>query len=58
VPKNDEVGDAIQMLKDNGYFVLSPEEMESMHSKQKEEMNPCTKKVMNKKTPSTKLKAF
>jgi ATP-dependent Clp protease, protease subunit len=58
VPKNDEVGDAIQMLKDNGYFVLSPEEMESMHSKQKEEMESMYKKVMNKKTPSTKLKAF
>jgi ATP-dependent protease ClpP protease subunit len=44
VPKNDEVGDAIQMLKDNGYFVLSPEEMESMHSKQKEEMESMYKK--------------
>jgi ATP-dependent Clp endopeptidase proteolytic subunit ClpP len=43
-PKNDEVGDAIQMLKDNGYFVLSPEEMESMHSKQKEEMESMYKK--------------
>jgi hypothetical protein len=44
VPKNDEVGDAIQMLKDNGYFVLSPEEMESMHSKQKEEIESMYKK--------------
>lgn len=43
-PKNDEVGDAIQMLKDNGYFVLSPEEMETMHSKQKEEMESMYKK--------------
>lgn len=43
-PKNDEIGDAIQMLKDNGYFVLSPEEMESMHSKQKEEMESMYKK--------------
>lgn len=43
-PKNDEIGDAIQMLKDNGYFVMSPEEMESLHSKQKEEMESMYKK--------------
>lgn len=43
-PKNDEIGDAIQMLKDNGYFVMSPEEMEAIHSKQKEEMESMYKK--------------
>jgi ATP-dependent protease ClpP protease subunit len=48
-PKNDEIGDAIQMLKDNGYFVLSPEEMEYMHSKQKEEMESMYKKTDEQK---------
>ena len=43
-PKNDEIGDAIQMLKDNGYFVMSPEEMEAIHTKQKEEMESMYKK--------------
>ena len=48
-PKNDEIGDAIQMLKDNGYFVMSPEEMESLHSKQKEEMESMYKKTDEQK---------
>jgi ATP-dependent Clp protease protease subunit len=48
-PKNDEVGDAIQMLKDNGYFVMSPEEMEAIHSKQKEEMESMYKKTDEQK---------
>ena len=43
-PKNDEIGDAIQMLKDNGYFVMSPEEMDAIHTKQKEEMESMYKK--------------
>jgi ATP-dependent Clp endopeptidase proteolytic subunit ClpP len=48
-PKNDEVGDAIQMLKENGYFVISPEEMEAIHSKQKEEMESMYKKTDEQK---------
>ena len=48
-PKNDEVGDAIKMLKDNGYFVMSPEEMEAIHSKQKEEMESMYKKTDEQK---------
>ena len=43
-PKNDEVGDAIQMLKDLGYFVMSPEEMDAIHTKQQEEMQSMYKK--------------
>ena len=43
-PKNDEVEVAISMLKEMGYFVMSPEEMEAIHSKQKEEMESMYKK--------------
>lgn len=48
-PKNDEIGDAIQMLKDNGFFVMSPDEMEAIHSKQKEEMESMYKKTDEQK---------
>jgi ATP-dependent protease ClpP protease subunit len=48
-PKNDEVGDAIQMLKDLGYFVMSPEEMDAIHTKQKEEMESMYKKTDEQK---------
>lgn len=44
MPKNDEVEVAISMLKELGYFVMSPEEMEAIHSKQKEEMESMYKK--------------
>lgn len=43
-PKNDEVEVAISMLKEMGYFVMSPEEMEAIHSKQKKEMESMYKK--------------
>ena len=43
-PKNDEVEVAISMLKELGYFVMSPEEMEAIHTKQKEEMESMYKK--------------
>jgi ATP-dependent Clp protease protease subunit len=43
-PKNDEVEMAITMLKDLGYFVMSPEEMDAIHTKQKEEMESMYKK--------------
>jgi ATP-dependent Clp protease protease subunit len=48
-PKNDEVEMAITMLKDLGYFVMSPEEMEAIHSKQKEEMESMYKKTDEQK---------
>jgi ATP-dependent protease ClpP protease subunit len=44
MPKNDEVEVAISMLKEMGYFVMSPEEMEAIHTKQKEEMESMYKK--------------
>jgi ATP-dependent Clp protease protease subunit len=43
-PKNDDVDVAITMLKDLGYFVLSPEEMDAIHTKQQEEMQSMYKK--------------
>ena len=43
-PKNDEVETAITMLRDLGYFVMSPEEMDAIHTKQKEEMESMYKK--------------
>jgi|GEM_PF-3280339 len=43
-PKNDDVEMAITMLKDLGYFVLSPEEMDAIHTKQQEEMQSMYKK--------------
>ena len=48
-PKNDEVEMAITMLKDLGYFVMSPDEMEAIHSKQKEEMESMYKKTDEQK---------
>jgi ATP-dependent Clp protease protease subunit len=56
-PKNDEVGDAIQMLKDNGYFVMSPEEMEAIHSKQKEEMDSMYKKTDEQKNSINEIES-
>lgn len=43
-PKNDKVEVAISMLKEMGYFVMSPEEMDAIHTKQKEEMESMYKK--------------
>ena len=43
-PKNDDVEVAISMLKELGYFVMSPEEMDAIHTKQKEEMESMYKK--------------
>jgi len=48
-PKNDEVEVAISLLKENGYFVMSPDEMEAIHSKQKEEMDSMYKKTDEQK---------
>ena len=54
-PKNDEVEVAISMLKEKGYFVLSPDEMETMHSKQKEEMESMYKKTEEQKNSITEI---
>jgi ATP-dependent Clp protease protease subunit len=43
-PKNDDVDVAITMLRDLGYFVMSPDEMEAIHTKQQEEMQSMYKK--------------
>ena len=43
-PMNDDVEVAISMLKELGYFVMSPEEMDAIHTKQKEEMESMYKK--------------
>jgi prophage DNA circulation protein len=48
-PKNDEVEVAISMLKELGYFVMSPEEMDAIHTKQKEEMESMYKKTDEQK---------
>jgi ATP-dependent Clp protease protease subunit len=48
-PKNDEVEMAITMLRDLGYFVMSPDEMEAIHTKQKEEMESMYKKTDEQK---------
>jgi ATP-dependent Clp protease protease subunit len=48
-PKNDEVEVAISMLKEKGYFVMSPEEMDAIHTKQKEEMESMYKKTDEQK---------
>jgi ATP-dependent protease ClpP protease subunit len=48
-PKNDEVEMAITMLKDLGYYVMSPEEMDAIHTKQKEEMESMYKKTDEQK---------
>ena len=49
MPKNDEVEVAISMLKELGYFVMSPEEMDAIHTKQKEEMESMYKKTDEQK---------
>jgi ATP-dependent protease ClpP protease subunit len=48
-PKNDDVDVAITMLKDLGYFVMSPEEMDAIHTKQQEEMQSMYKKTDEQK---------
>jgi enoyl-CoA hydratase/carnithine racemase len=48
-PKNDDVEMAITMLRDLGYFVMSPDEMEAIHTKQKEEMESMYKKTDEQK---------
>jgi len=56
-PKNDEVEVAISLLKENGYFVMSPDEMEAIHSKQKEEIESMYKKTDEQKNSINEIEA-
>jgi ATP-dependent Clp endopeptidase proteolytic subunit ClpP len=56
-PKNDEVETAITMLKDLGYFVMSPEEMDAIHTKQKEEMDSMYKKTDEQKNSINEIES-
>jgi ATP-dependent protease ClpP protease subunit len=56
-PKNDEVEMAITMLKDLGYFVMSPEEMDAIHTKQKEEMESMYKKTDEQKNSINEIES-
>jgi len=56
-PKNDEVETAITMLRDLGYFVMSPEEMDAIHTKQKEEMESMYKKSDEQKNSINEIKS-
>jgi ATP-dependent Clp protease protease subunit len=48
-PEMDEVETAISMLKEKGYIVMSPDEMDAINSKQKEEMESMYKKTDEQK---------
>jgi ATP-dependent protease ClpP protease subunit len=48
-PEMDEVEKAIIMLKEKGYIVMSPDEMDAINSKQKEEMESMYKKTDEQK---------
>jgi ATP-dependent Clp protease protease subunit len=48
-PEMDEVEKAISMLKEKGYIVMSPDEMDAINSKQKEEMESMYKKTDEQK---------
>lgn len=56
-PKNDDVDVAITMLKDLGYFVLSPEEMDAIHTKQQEEMQSMYKKSDEQKNSINEIES-
>jgi ATP-dependent protease ClpP protease subunit len=56
-PKNDDVEMAITMLKDLGYFVMSPEEMDAIHTKQKEEMESMYKKTDEQKNSINEIES-
>lgn len=56
-PKNDDVEMAITMLKDLGYFVLSPEEMDAIHTKQQEEMQSMYKKSDEQKNSINEIES-
>jgi ATP-dependent Clp protease protease subunit len=48
-PEMDEVEKAISMLKEKGYIVMSPDEMDAINSKQKEEIESMYKKTDEQK---------
>lgn len=54
-PKNDEVDVAISMLKEKGYFVMSPDEMEAIHTKQKVELESMYKKTDEQKNSISEI---
>jgi len=56
-PKNNEVETAITMLRDLGYFVMSPEEMDAIHTKQKEEMESMYKKSDEQKNSINEIES-
>jgi ATP-dependent Clp protease protease subunit len=56
-PKNDEVEMAITMLKYLGYYVMSPEEMDAIHTKQKEEIESMYKKTDEQKNSINEIES-
>ena len=56
-PEMDEVEKAISMLKEKGYIVMSPEEMDAINSKQKEEMESMYKKTDEQKNSINEIEA-
>jgi ATP-dependent Clp protease protease subunit len=56
-PQMDEVETAISMLKEKGYIVMSPDEMDAINSKQKEEMDSMYKKTEEQKNSITEIES-
>ena len=56
-PEMDEVETAISMLKEKGYIVMSPDEMDAINSKQKEEMESMYKKTDEQKNSINEIEA-
>lgn len=56
-PEMDEVEKAIIMLKEKGYIVMSPDEMDAINSKQKEEMESMYKKTDEQKNSINEIEA-
>lgn len=56
-PEMDEVEKAISMLKEYGYIVMSPDEMDAINSKQKEEMESMYKKTDEQKNSINEIEA-
>lgn len=56
-PEMDEVETAISMLKEKGYIVMSPDEMDAINSKQKEEMESMYKKTDEQKNSINEIES-
>jgi len=56
-PEMDEVEKAISMLKEKGYIVMSPDEMDAINSKQKEEMESMYKKTEEQKNSISEIES-